>query len=373
MAAQPPQNVENNRSENPNPSIPNPRNPTLTPDTTASRMTDIVSEHDNAAAQVDTTSGARQDVQPTGKPTGITGPVGEVGLPPSRPSTAATGHSSRGGWSHTAPSRRGVPPSVAGSTGAASTRPPTSHSRTHVPSLTAQAFFRPMSSQRLQAQRGQRPVSLRGQNSASGVDGQNDQGSTVNRTSQTSGQNVRGPSQVLGLQTDINARPMSRGTDVTDLQDHEARNDSPNGAETVRSQGESVEPLQGGPVNRPSPARLDLSKSTNVQPTQKSPRSFRSSFILTNRNSRGANSRTSIPPRPQGHEKLGSTVSTPKSAPHDNPKTTRNLNLGKNHEYFTGNIVFFWGGRMQNTRDKPISLFTAVATFIPGPLFLAQS
>jgi len=60
-------------------------------------------------------------------------------------------------------------------------------------------------------------------------------------------------------------------------------------------------------------------------------------------------------------------------APHDDPKTKPKKDAGKNYEYFTGNIVFFWGGRMQNTRDKPISLFTAVATFIAGPLFLAQS
>jgi palmitoyltransferase ZDHHC9/14/18 len=60
-------------------------------------------------------------------------------------------------------------------------------------------------------------------------------------------------------------------------------------------------------------------------------------------------------------------------APRDDPKTNPKKDSGKNYEYFTGNIVFFWGGRMQNTRDKPISLFTAVATFIPGPLFLAQS
>ena len=370
MATQSSQNAGNNPSE---PSKPNLRDPNLAPDTTTSRMTDIVPERGNTATQVDTTSGSRQDVVSTGKPAGITGPVGEIGLPPSRPSTAATGHSSRGGWSHIAPSRRGLPPSLAGSTGAASTRPPTSQSRTHVPSLTAQAFFRPMSSQRLQAQRGQRPVSLRSQNPAGGFDGQNDQGSTVNRTSQTSGQNIRGPSQVLGLQQDANARPMSRGTDVTDLLDHETRNNSPNGAETVRSQGESVEPLQGGQMNRPSPAGMDLSKSTNVQPSQKSPRSFRSSFILANRNSRGGNSRTSVPPRPQGHEKLGSTASTPKSAQPEDPKTKLKKDLGKNHEYFAGNIFFFWGGRMQNTRDKPISLFTAVGTFVPGPLFLAQS
>jgi len=376
MAAQPPQNTGNNRSETPNPSTPNPRDPNLAPDTTASRMTDIVSEDGDAATQMDSAGDGRQDVQTIGKPAGMTGPVGEVGLPPSRPSTAATGHSSREVWSNAASPRRGLLPSVAGSTGATSTtstRLPTSQSRTHVPSLTAQAFFRPMSSQRLQAQRSQRPSSLQGQSSVSGVDGQTDRGSTLNRTSQISGQNIRGPAQVLGLQKDANARPMSRGTDVTDLPGHETGNNSPIGAETVRSQGESVAPLQGQPTSRPNPARLDSNKPTNIQPSQKSPRSFRSSFILPNRNSRGPNSRTSITPRHQGHEKLGSTASTPKLAPHDGSKTKAKKDSAKNYEYFTGNIVFCWGGRMQNTKDKPISLFTAIATIIPGPLFLAQS
>jgi palmitoyltransferase ZDHHC9/14/18 len=93
---------------------------------------------------------------------GITGPVGEPGLPPSRPSSIATSNS----MGH----RRGLPGlgnintagSVAGSMG--SSRPTTSTSRTHVP-LAAHGFFRPMSSQRLQQQRQVRPTSLLGHTS----------------------------------------------------------------------------------------------------------------------------------------------------------------------------------------------------------------
>lgn len=79
-------------------------------------------------------------------PPAATGPAGEPGLPPSRPSTAATART-------TTTTTRRAPGSAAGS------RPPSSYSRTHVPSLTSSAFYRPMSSQRLQAQRGQRPTS----------------------------------------------------------------------------------------------------------------------------------------------------------------------------------------------------------------------
>lgn len=80
-----------------------------------------------------------------GGPQGVTGPAGEPGIPPSRPSTAAT--------AKTGTTAKKAPGSTAES------RPPSSYSRTHVPSLTSSAFFRPMSSQRLQAQRGQRPLS----------------------------------------------------------------------------------------------------------------------------------------------------------------------------------------------------------------------
>jgi len=334
-------------------------------------MADVGSEDGDAVTPTETAGGTRSDVQPSGKPVGLTGPVGEAGLPPSRPSSAATGHSSRGGWSHAAPSRRGVPPSVAGSTGAASTRPPTSSSRTHVPSLTAQAFFRPMSSQRLQAQRGQRPVSIPSQSVTSGGDGQNDSGN-AQRASQTSRPNTRPPTSVPASHQDDTTRPISRGSDTTDFPDRATGNNSPTGAETVRSHGESETPLRADTANRPGPPRLDLDKPTNLQPPPKSPRSFRSSFILPARNSRGGHSRTSGTPRQQGHEKLDSTDSTPKIPP-DNLKAQTKANPGNNYEYFTGNTAFFWGGRMQNTRDKPIILATAILAILPAPLFIAQS
>lgn len=186
---------------------------------------------------------------------------------------------------------------------------------------------------------------------------------------------MQGPLNAPAVQQDENARPVSRGTDITDLPEHGTGNNSPERAETVRSQGESETPLHSDPASRQVPVRLDLNKSPSVQPPPKSPRSFRSSFILPARNSRSGNgnSKTSVTPRQQGHEKLGSTESTPKMTAQDNPKVQTARRLGNNYEYFTGNTVFCWGGRMQNTKDKPISLFTAIAAIIPGPLFIAQS
>src|SRR5579862_6479031 len=122
----------------------------------SSRMTDIASE-----------DGDEYRSENLGQTVGDPGARVSVGAASTRPSTAATGMSSqRGTWSQSPPSRRGhlstgtstgAGGDSAASTGAWSARPPTATSRTHVPSLTSHAFFRPMSSQRLQAQRG-RPV-----------------------------------------------------------------------------------------------------------------------------------------------------------------------------------------------------------------------
>jgi hypothetical protein len=109
-----------------------------------------------------------------GQPHGVTGPVGEAGLPPSRPSTSAT--------VKTGTTSKKAPGSAAGS------RPPSSYSRTHVPSLTSSAFFRPMSSQRLQAQRGQRPISNLGPRSVPSNDSRDNRApdtATSQRTTST--------------------------------------------------------------------------------------------------------------------------------------------------------------------------------------------
>ncbi|MCJ1288395.1 Eukaryotic peptide chain release factor GTP-binding subunit, partial [Xylographa opegraphella] len=82
-------------------------------------------------------------------------------------------------------------------------------SRTHIPSLTSYAFFRPMSSQRLQAQRGTRL----------GAPGQNLNGGVATRE-------FHGLNSFTTLQPDHQADhellPPSRGTDITE-NDHRDR------------------------------------------------------------------------------------------------------------------------------------------------------
>lgn len=307
---------------------------------------------------------------------GMTGPSGEPGLPPSRPSSIATAQSSnQRRWSQAAPSRRGTnvqsgigAASVAGSMGAQS-RPTTSASRTHVP-LAAHGFFRPMSSQRLQQQRNQRPTSLLGHTSLYSEGTTDFVGGNPYRQSAGSTKTIRGQAP-LGLHHDLDHPPPSRGTDITDrdMPDRTTANTTPTGAETVRSRGESITPLQ-----RPKPQHLDLSKTLKSSdagklPTpSKSPRSFKSSFILPSREGRSSQMRPQ-----QGHEKLASAESSPRLTRKETTKEIVKRELGKNYHYFSGNTAFCWGGRLQNTRDRPVNIATGIFVVAPTGLFFGFS
>jgi palmitoyltransferase ZDHHC9/14/18 len=303
---------------------------------------------------------------------GITGPTGEPGLPPSRPSSIATANSgSQNRWSQASPARRGGGVqsgiSVSGSLGHQS-RPTTAASRTHVP-LAAHGFFRPMSSQRLQQQRNQRPTSLLGHGSLYSETA-HEQGGSSYRQSTGSTRTIRG-APTLGLHHEHDPQPPpSRGTDNTDrdMPDRTTANSTPTGAETVRSRGESITPLQ-----RPRPQHLDLASTHGhdagkIPTPGKSPRSFRSSFMLSSRDGRSAQIRPH-----QGHEKLTSAESSPRLARREATKETVKRELGRNYQYFSGNTAFCWGGRLQNTRDRPVNVATAVLIVLPAALFFGFS
>lgn len=152
------------------------------------------------------------------------------------------------------------------------------------------------------------------------------------------------------------------------MPDRTTANTTPTGAETVRSRGESITPLQ-----RPRPQHLNLSDAhghdSGKLPTPgKSPRSFRSSFMLSSRDGRT----TQIRPH-QGHEKLTSAESSPRLDRKEATKQAVKKELGKNYEYFTGNTAFCWGGRLQNTRDRPVNVATAVLIILPAGLFFGFS
>ena len=320
----------------------------------SSRMTDIASEDEGEPTQ---NSGTRSAIRHSLN----------IGEGSQRPNTGLSrGSSQRAAWSPA--SRRGPSTSTrtsmtGGIAGSTSNRPQSAASRSHVPSLTSHAFFRPMSSQRLQAQRGgSRQITQPGLNEDGSVDG-----------ASLSNQTIR---QGLARPEELDQSPPSRGTEMTE-QDTVGRltaNTSPtHGHNPSASLSDSVRPLQRNPANTKG-LSLNIDKSYKsggpVPMPSKSPHSFRSSFLLP---SRGDPAPTSPNRSAQGREKLSSVASSPAHTPIHNIKQMPPKNLGSNYEYFTGNTIFCWGGRWQNTRHRPVNIATGILIIIPIVLFFVFS
>lgn len=269
-------------------------------------------------------------------------------------------------------SRRGPPPARLSTGNSNPLRPASSSSRlsrmsrTHVPSLTPQAFFRPMSSQRLQAHR--RPSQAL-QDTTTNIDtaeGTEDE-EGLKRRSLVSASTVP-----LGAQANDLEVPPSRGTEFTDpvIPDRNTSNASPSGNTTIRSLGESVKLLHER-EKKSAPERLTLNKPGKTgslqDPPQKSPLSFRSGFL-------SLHGKLEEPSRPdsRNHERLSSVASSSPRSMKDH-KSSAPANLGKNYEYFTGNTIFWGKGRFQNSRDKPINIATGIIIVLPVALFFAFS
>ena len=206
--------------------------------------------------------------------------------------------------------------------------------------------------------------------SVAAEDGNGETASNANR--QSVGSNLtlgQGPQ----IHQDQEIPPPSRGTDFTehDGPDRGTANTSPTGHGTVQSMTESVRPLQDRSSN-PRPTHLDLRKNYKqghnmLSPPSKSPRSFRSSFLLPN-------TKGDVQPSndTQGRERLSSGASSPRSARAKLQQEVKH-EVGRNYQYFAGNTVFCMGGRLQNARDRPINLATAIFVTLPGALFFAYS
>jgi palmitoyltransferase ZDHHC9/14/18 len=262
----------------------------------------------------------------------------------SRPSTAQ----SRGNWSNATPHHRFGPTSYAGSTGTPSTRPPTSSSRTHVPTLTASAFYRPMSSQKLQAQRGHRrespvPQSPLGERATPDL-----------------------PEEPPSRSGRKNVRPLSRGTDITEAENDEDVPEVPALPKAYTSRDDN------SPFDRYEP-NLNLTVPGENDPPPV-PRKNSTSGFFRNTLLQSRSNRTSLVGSGRhGHEKLPSDASTPNITFETKAAVKHELKFGdeKNYEFFPGNTVFCLGGRLQNTKDRPINLFTATVIILPMILFYA--
>lgn len=242
-------------------------------------------------------------------------------------------------------------------------RPTSSASRTHVPSITSHAFFRPMSSQRLQAQRAQRSTTT--VHTGASVEGFSDHGSNTNRHS--IGSNPRLPQGLIFNQDLSDPPPGSRGTQGTHpgTPDRDTANNSPSAWGTMRSMTDSITPLQDRSASRGGPDPRE--KPGNDPTSHKSPKpSFRSNFLPGSRSTAQSKSAN------QNREKLSSALSSPRSGQMKDQQPL-NYKTGKNYQYFQGNTVFCLGGRLQNTRHRPVNIITGLFVLVPGALFLAYS
>lgn len=275
--------------------------------------------------------------------------------------------------------RRGLMPTRSNSNAAASshtnTRPGSAssrmsrmsrRSRTHVSALTPQAFFRPMSSQRLQAHRSGRPMTQE----ATTVEDDNEDESQNKRISIISNSTLR---HAMEPPTEAQEYPPpSRGTEFSDpnLPDRNTSNASPSGNTTIRSLGDSVRLLQEKHQKKTTLPRLSINNSlkpsNSHDPPKQSPLSLRSGFLsLPGRGDSRDN------PSNTHHELLSSAASSPRLVKSSSSPAPQHL--GKNYEYFAGNTVFWGGGRFQNSRDKPINIMTGILVLLPAGVFFGYS
>lgn len=266
------------------------------------------------------------------------------------------------GYAHlrgvTQPTNRSLrSPALTTTTAGTSSRPqsPMSQiSRTHAPSITAQGFLRPLSSRKLQAQ----------------------------RLGRTDADYYVPPPATAASVEDVGSVSSSRQGPYASLpRSHRATGS----VHTTHSGSEVPESYDTGSrggytqdvdisykyYNTASPKRkAQPPGALNLEPTLRvgsirndlqSPRSFRSTLSF--------GSKHVFEP---GHQQLSSKPNTPMPDEKYSLPVSKG-NFGKNHEYFEGNTVFWWGGRLQNARDRPINVATGVLIILPTVLFFVFS
>lgn len=337
-----------------NSSFPNPliaSSPQTAPSIISSRMTDGASEDGDNFQEAGPPTGRRPTTAASSDPHR----PGSAMSSATRPSTKAPS-TRRGIYPHAFPGtwRSGGAFGGLGGSLTNSSRPESSTSktsRTHVPSLASQAFFRPMSSQRLQAQRGTTSSIKIG-----GASTNSDAGTETNRNS---------------MITDVTEQPEipvgrdlpSRGTEFTEGDEGGFAGHSQDVTLGKFSNASGELPLQYNKDQFQDPEGLhsdenDMSERNRAARTS---RKFSSNFLKGN-----GTSRKDI----NGHERLDSFTDSPGFTGASEAKA---LKAGINYQYFSGNTVFCWGGRLQNTRDRPVNVVSGLIVIIPSILFLVYS
>lgn len=297
---------------------------------------------------------------------GISSRVTDITSDDGEYSQSQTGYSPQPPRSQPPGSRRGLPArnSIAASSQMTS-RPGSANSRLsrmHIPSLTAQAFFRPMSSQRLQAHRGGRPTTT--ETSARSEDWTDY--ASQNRRSLASNSTVP-QSSVPQADTEV---PPSRGTEFTDPAATDWSTVSPSqrgNTIAARNLRENIRLFHNNEKqNTTARAHINLGidyKTTLGQdPPQRSPLTF---YSLQGESEDRSDAAEQLPP-------ADSAPAPSFLEAKQNPESA-NGKLGKNYEHFVGNTIFFLGGRLQNSRDKPVNIATAILIVLPSGLFFGYS
>lgn len=274
----------------------------------------------------------------------MTGPVGEAGLPPSRPSSSVVSKAPQRASVRSSlqppPSRRGLAAAITSPNGSKrgdADRPVSAVNKTHVPTLTASGFTNPISSTTLQAQRGQKVQ----------------REPMPHRYSNASVHTLRDGGVSPGPDGDAPPLPVSRGTDGT--QDYHQ-------AVSVAS-GTSTAPLNAK-QSQPTSLRVQPNLPLPIGGQNNTPRSPAKSV------------RDSLRLRPsEHHQSLHSEPSSPVNNEAKPPLSATDLprGKGKNHEYYSGNMLFFLGGRFMNAKKKPLCIFTFTLAVLPAILFFVFS
>ena len=301
-----------------------------------------------------------------------TGPVGEAGLPPARPSSSHHPHHSRAGTSTGPPSRRGLPGLSATGRNNYQTDPsppPTATSRsTHVPNIISSAFLRPNSSKR--TSQDQRPISPPGQQFPIARPSiESGRRSHRHRNSNASIVTVDGQQRPL-VDPDAPPMPTSRGTGTTAAATVTQADANRMGS---MESGATLLPLKHARLPPPEPLQVPgtQTRSSSLQ-AQKSPKSNKSLHATWGRHSRSTKSNDQHAFR-EGHTKLASAPSSPSYAPEKEPVKRSTPDVGRNYEYYNGNAVFYLRGRLINSRQKPLNIATALLAFLPAVLFFIFS
>lgn len=257
-------------------------------------------------------------------------------------------------------------------------------SRSHIPSLTAQGFSRPLNPQRLQAQRnllhaghphghGSSHSQLQHPDLPAIHDNPHDHASVVTASTNhndDTASTVR-PSEFAdtfrddGVSWASGTRPSLNHGDRRDLtgngffnQNHNQQQFAPYHQQVEQEQSQHQHQHQHQQQPPEPPIEHLPIEAVNSERTGELPRLHFPHWRQSTHS--------------KGHSRLASNTTDLTQA--KNQKQEKHQpSLGRNYEYAVGNNVFFGKGRFINSRDKPVNIMTGVMILLPCGLFFGYS